>query len=87
MKVKVKFFAYLRESLGTSDEFECECASPQELVDELLNRYPLLKEEREKYKESGLDLGILVNGVDVRHLDELPTEEVKVSVFPPAAGG
>ena len=86
-KVKVKFYAYLREKIGQSDEFECDCKSAEELVEKLLKRYPILEEEREEYKESGLELGILINGRDWRHVTELEGEEVKVSVFPPAAGG
>ncbi len=87
MKVRVRFYAYLRDSLGKEDEFECNCKSPKELFEELLKRYPILKEEHEKYKESGLELSVLINGRDWRHLPSLEGEEVRVSVFPPAAGG
>ncbi|WP_236943446.1 MoaD/ThiS family protein [Ignicoccus islandicus] len=85
--MKVKFYAYLRESLGSEDQFECNCSTAEELFLELLKRYPVLKEERKRYEESGLDLGVLINGRDWRHLKEINSAEVKVSVFPPAAGG
>ncbi len=87
MKVKVKFYAYLREKLGREDEFECDCSTAEELFEKLLERYPVLREERDSFKESGMDLGVLVNGRDWRHLRELNSKEVVVSVFPPAAGG
>jgi MoaD family protein len=85
VKVKVKFFAELRELFGKEGEFECECEKPEELVEELFKRFPGLKEKAEEYKEVGLL--VLVNGRDVRHLNEIRGEEISVSVFPPAAGG
>ncbi|UXD21165.1 molybdopterin converting factor [Ignicoccus pacificus DSM 13166] len=87
MKVKVRFYAYLREKIKEKDEFECDCKTAKELFEELLRRYPELQREREEYKDSGLELGVLINGRDWRHLGEIEGDEVKVSVFPPAAGG
>ncbi|NPA84893.1 MAG: MoaD/ThiS family protein [Crenarchaeota archaeon] len=85
MKVKVKFFAELREIFGKEAEFECSCATPEELLEELFKKFEGLKEKAEEYGELGLV--VLVNGRDVRHLKELRGDEITVSVFPPAAGG
>ena len=85
MKVKVKFFAELRELFGKEAEMDCECERPEELLSALYSRFPGLKEKAEEYGELGLV--VLVNGRDIRHLDKIEGEEITVSVFPPAAGG
>ena len=89
MKVRVEFFAFLRDAVGKKeDEFECDCSAPEELVEELFKRYPALAAENEEYKDYGLELKILINGREWRYLDSLGNEkEVEVAVFPPAAGG
>ncbi|ABU82002.1 MoaD family protein [Ignicoccus hospitalis KIN4/I] len=88
MKVKVQFFAFLRDEIGKKeDEFECDCSSPEELLEELFKRYPKLKEEDEQYKRFGLELKVLVNGREWKYLDSLKGDEVEVALFPPAAGG
>ncbi len=84
MKVKVRFFAELRD-LSEPLEFECECKRPHELIEEIYKRVPMLKEKATEYKDIGLIF--LVNGRDVRHLKEVKGNEVTVSVFPPSAGG
>ena len=84
VKVNVKFFAELRESFKPF-EFECDCKTPSELLEEIYRRVPGLKEKEAEYKDLGLIF--LVNGRDVRHLKEIEGDEITVSVFPPSAGG
>ena len=84
MKVKLKFFAELREKFKPT-EFECSCKDPSELLKEIYSKLPELKEVEAKYGEMGLIF--LVNGRDVRHLKRIEGDEVTVSVFPPSAGG
>ncbi len=92
MKIKVEFFATLREVLGMSSiEIECEGTTIEDILNLLLEKFGSVLEdiifERGRLKEM---VKILLNGKDIRGLNGLKTELRDgdcVSIFPPIAGG
>ena len=90
-QVEVSFYASLRQAVGQkSVDFDFPSAvTVRELIGEIIQRYPQL--------EAGLSgdmddhVNVLVNGRDVRHLDEnfdnLLEDGDQVSIFPALGGG
>lgn len=94
MKIKVRYFASLREVLGVGEE-EYEVGEGTKLIDLLLNRVP----ERHKYaaeiwkerikgflKGEPASYIVIVNGDRARLDQELKDGDV-VAVLPPVGGG
>ncbi|MFP3910190.1 MAG: ubiquitin-like small modifier protein 1 [Archaeoglobaceae archaeon] len=83
--VKVKLFANFREVAGEK-EVEIRASNIKDLVDHLVNRYPVMKDlvNKEDY------LHVVVNGRYVNSGDykDIPlTDEDVVTIFPPVSGG
>lgn len=83
--VKVKLFANFREVAGEK-EVEIRASNIKDLVDHLVNRYPVMKNlvNKEDY------LHVVVNGRYVNSGDykDIPlTDEDVVTIFPPVSGG
>ena len=93
MKVKVKFFTFLREITGTrEDDVKLPKGSTVgELLNELSRRYGSKFEEYIFDKrEIKSYLIVLLNGRSINFLNGLETvldENATVAVLPPAAGG
>ncbi|MEM0203512.1 MAG: MoaD family protein [Archaeoglobaceae archaeon] len=89
MKVRIEFFATLREKFGRSIEVECDGT----LRGAFLSAGKLLGEEflKEVFDESGKyrdDRMITVNGRNIKdeRIEKL-REGDRIAVFPPVAGG
>jgi sulfur-carrier protein len=92
--MKVTFYATLRQIVGTrAVEFDLpENPNVQELIDEMIRRYPLLQQEL--YNDKGElypHVHIFVNGRDAIYLENgleyRLSPEDQVTVFPPVGGG
>lgn len=89
--MKVKYFAYIRDYTG-SKELETEhCPTLYDLLTVLCKRYGR-KFENKIFKNTLLsnEIIILVNGVNIAHLQGLDTilsPEDEISIFPVVAGG
>ncbi|MCD6493527.1 MAG: MoaD/ThiS family protein [Archaeoglobaceae archaeon] len=89
MKVKIEFFATLREKYGKSIEIECDGT----LKGAFLNAAKKLGKDflKEIFDENGnfrKDRIILVNGRNIKdEMIENLRDNSKISVFPPIAGG
>jgi molybdopterin synthase sulfur carrier subunit len=92
LKIKIEFFAILREILGMSSmEVECEGTTIEDILNLLLERFGSVLEnvifEGGRLKDM---VKILLNGKDIRGLNGLNTELKDgdcISIFPPVAGG
>jgi len=95
-EVKVKLFANLREAAGTPELL----LSGEKVIDILLSltdKYPALKdlifEKSDEKGESPVlcgSINVLVNGNNVRHLEELETvlrDSDEIGILPPVSGG
>lgn len=90
--MQVKVFATLRLIVGDS-KIQLE-AGPgntfRELLDELVTKYPGLKDELFKDGELSSRIHVFLNGRDIRYLGgldmEIP-EDGEVLIFPPVGGG
>ncbi|MET1124064.1 MAG: MoaD/ThiS family protein [Archaeoglobaceae archaeon] len=88
MKVKLKFFATLREKFGKELEVECDGtlegafrAAAEKIGEDFL---------REVFDDSGKlrdDRIILVNGRNVKDEEPKLEEGATIAIFPPVAGG
>ncbi|MFN3384712.1 MAG: MoaD/ThiS family protein [Archaeoglobaceae archaeon] len=89
MKVRIEFFATLREKFGKSIEVECDGT----LKDTFLSAGKILGEEflREVFDENGKYRGdrmITVNGRNIKdEMIEKLQEGDRIAIFPPVAGG
>ncbi|MEM4155839.1 MAG: MoaD family protein [Archaeoglobaceae archaeon] len=89
MKVRIEFYATLRERFGKSIEVECNGT----LRDAFLSASKILGEEflKEVFDENGsyrVDRIITVNGRNIKdELIENLKEGDRIAVFPPVAGG
>lgn len=92
--MKVNFFATLRDIAGGKTvEFQAgEGITAQELLDAIIERFPLMK--KELLNEHGTMYGhvhFFINGRDVQFTDEKfqsrITQEDTVNVFPAVGGG
>jgi molybdopterin synthase sulfur carrier subunit len=92
MKIKVEFFAILREILDISSmEIECEGTTIEDVLNLLLERFGSILEniifEGGRLKDM---VKILLDGKDIRGLNDIKTELKDgdcISIFPPIAGG
>lgn len=89
VKVRIEFFATLREKFGKSIEVECDGT----LKDTFLSAGKILGEEflREVFDENGKYRGdrmITVNGRNIKdEMIEKLQEGDRIAIFPPVAGG
>ncbi|RLF09353.1 MAG: molybdopterin synthase sulfur carrier subunit [Thermoprotei archaeon] len=86
MKVKVEYYATLREKLGVKDE-EAE-VDERACVEDLLKL--LVSRRGEALAEDLTECRVLVNGKDIEGLEGNKTvlkEGDTISLFPPVAGG
>jgi sulfur-carrier protein len=89
MTLKVILFANYRETAGVKD-VELDARTVQELVEELIRRYPGLTALLFQDGELKRYVNILVNGVGFRDLDGLSTQVHdgdEIKIFPPVSGG
>ena len=88
MKVKVKAFFTLREKLGWKEK---TVELPEgSTVRDLIEVFPVIKQEIERYKSKGYNMIIMVNGRHIEFLNGLDTvlkDGDEIAFFPPAAGG
>ncbi|RLI75300.1 molybdopterin synthase sulfur carrier subunit [Archaeoglobales archaeon] len=89
MRVKIEFFATLREKYGKSLEVDCDgtlkgalLAASKKLGEEFLRD---VFDEKGNYRDDRI---ILVNGRNIKDekIENL-RENTKISIFPPIAGG
>ncbi len=88
MKVKVTVFATLREKLGWSEKV-LELSKNKATIKEILEIIGIkdIVMKGDKIRE---DFIVLVNGINVKFLNDADTEVKdgdEVSIFPPAGGG
>ncbi len=87
--IKIKLFANLREAAGAS-AVEVTGDSINELLENLIAKYPSLeKMVLEDGKVKGY-INILVNGDNIQHLEGLDTKILdsdEIAMFPPVSGG
>ncbi len=89
MKVRIEFFATLREKFGKSIEVECN----GKLRDALISAARVLGDDflREVFDETGKfrdDRMITVNGRNIKdEMIEDLKEGDRIAIFPPVAGG
>lgn len=84
---RVKLFAIFREAAGIA-ELEVEAKNLRELLENLVSRYPKLRDlffEDEKLRET---VHVMVNGTHFRgKLDIELKESDVIAIFPPVSGG
>jgi len=88
MRVKIEFFATLRERFGKCVELELEGSEAP--LSEVLGRISGLLEEVSEAGELKPMYKVLVNGINVEFLKGLKTtvkDGDEISIFPPAGGG
>ncbi len=88
MRIKIKVFFTLREKLGWKEK--TIDVPDGTTVGDLIEMFPMIKEEIERYRAKGFDMIIMVNGRHIQFLNGLSTmlrENDSVEFFPPAAGG
>ncbi len=79
MKLKVKYFAAMRERAGISEEVvETSCSNPSELLEELNNKY--------QFNLSKDHIKVAINEEYVSFQNELKENDTLVFI-PPVAGG
>lgn len=93
MKVFVKFFAHLRELVGTNNKVELtlkEGATISQLLDELIQNPLIKKVLLDKNRELKSDITLLKNGREIKFLAGLETtlsSGDEISIFPIVVGG
>lgn len=88
MRIKIEFFATLRERFGKRIELELEGSEAS--LSEALSRVSGLLEEVSESGELKPMYKVLVNGINVEFLKGLETivrDGDEISIFPPAGGG
>jgi len=88
VKVRVKVFFTLRERLGWKEKL-VELHENARLRD-LLDLFPAIKEEFNRYRTKGYNMVVMINGRHVEFLgglDAVLHDGDEVAFFPPAAGG
>lgn len=84
---KVKLFALFRELAGVS-EIEVEGRNLREILENLTNRHPKLKETFFKDNKLKEFVQIMVNGKNARgNLDLEVSDRDLIAIFPPVSGG
>ncbi|MDI9643224.1 MAG: MoaD family protein [Archaeoglobales archaeon] len=84
---KVKLFALFRELAGVS-EIEVEGRNLREILENLTNRHPKLKEAFFKDNKLKEFVQIMVNGKNARgNLDFEVSDRDLIAIFPPVSGG
>lgn len=84
---KVKLFAQFRELAGVS-EVEVEGENLREILENLVTRYPKLKEKFFEEKKLRDFVQIMVNGKNVRgNLEFKVSDKDLIAIFPPVSGG
>jgi molybdopterin synthase sulfur carrier subunit len=87
VSVKVRLFAGMRDHAGVKDA-DVEGESVAQVLDSLVNAYPLLKTQI--FKEDGDILPhvrVLLNGIAISDLDTELKKGDELAVFPPVGGG
>ncbi len=85
--VKVKLFANFREIAGTK-EVEIKAKHLSELLEELTNRFPALKEVMFEGGKLRDYVNIMVNGkFERKNLQLELRDDDEVALFPPVSGG
>ncbi|MDI9610998.1 MAG: MoaD family protein [Archaeoglobales archaeon] len=84
---KVKLFALFRELAGVS-EIEVEGRNLRQILENLTNRHPKLKEAFFKDNKLKEFVQIMVNGKNARgNLDLEVSDRDLIAIFPPVSGG
>ncbi len=90
--MKVKLYATLRPLVGASS-VEVEAGpgdAVRDVITELLERYPQLRDELMQDGEISPRIHIFLNGREVRYMDGLDMpipEDADLRIFPPVGGG
>ena len=87
VSVKVRLFASMRDHAGVKDA-EVQGKNVAQVLDSLVNAYPLLKTQI--FKEDGDILPhvrVLLNGIAISDLDTELNIGDELAVFPPVGGG
>jgi molybdopterin synthase sulfur carrier subunit len=91
--MKIKLYANLRPLVGNQTSVEVD-AGPgdtiRQMVDDLLGKYPALRDELLVDGEISPRIHIFLNGREVRYMDGLDMvipEGADLRIFPPVGGG
>ena len=91
--MKIKLYANLRPLVGNQTSVEVD-AGPgdtiRQMVDDLLKKYPALRDELLVDGEISPRIHIFLNGREVRYMDGLDMvipENADLRIFPPVGGG
>jgi len=91
--MKIKLYANLRPLVGNQTSVEVD-AGPgdtiRQMVDDLLEKYPALRDELLVDGEISPRIHIFLNGREVRYMDGLDMvipEGADLRIFPPVGGG
>jgi molybdopterin synthase sulfur carrier subunit len=91
--MKVKLYATLRPLIGgrTSVEVDAGPGDPViDVIDEILEKWPVLRDELLQDGEISPRIHIFLNGREVRYtggLDMIIPENADLRIFPPVGGG
>ncbi len=91
MRIRVKLFATLRESTGTSQlELELTGSKVADAISTLISMYPQLSEMLDSSGKLKKFYKVFLNGRDIDHIKGLDTplnDGDILAIFPPVAGG
>jgi molybdopterin synthase sulfur carrier subunit len=89
--MEVRVYATLRPIVGgRSVTLDAPPATVQDVIDELLRRFPDLEERLIAEGAMRPYVAVMVNGRDIRHTGGLETvlePDAELDIFPPVAGG